>query len=140
MKYTTMRNILWIRILAIFFSFPIGLLAYYAACKIIYNQDATDLSSVALYGGMTYLIFGIPLFIGLFDFLRTKVSSASFGVVYMSCILASGVLLTLLVMLIGGGELRQIISAESILFGILYFVTDIVFGALCLVERKMYNI
>ncbi|MED0669894.1 hypothetical protein [Aneurinibacillus aneurinilyticus] len=134
-----MRSINWIRILAILISFPIGLLAYYVALEMIYNQPVHDIKSVALYGGIIYLMFGIPLYIGLFDFLKSKVPPSSLGVVYISCIILSGVLLTLLVVFLAGGNVKQIISPEGNLFGILYIVTGVAFGSMCLLERKIYK-
>lgn len=94
------------------------MLAYYVALKTIYNQPVHDVKSVALYGGSIYLIFGIPLYIGLFDVLKSKVPPSYSGVIYIGCIILSGVLLTLLVVLLGGGKVQQLISSESSLFGI----------------------
>ncbi|GED18108.1 hypothetical protein [Aneurinibacillus migulanus] len=108
--------------------------------KTIYNQPVHDVKSVALYGGSIYLIFGIPLYIGLFDVLKSKVPPSYSGVIYIGCIILSGVLLTLLVVLLGGGKVQQLISSESSLFGILYIVSGVVFGSICLSERKIYKV
>lgn len=129
----------WIRIVAILTSFPLGILFCYILSKFLYDQPVNDVRTVTMYGSIIYLVIGVPLYIGLFDALTLKVTPSSFPMIYFAFVVLIGLLLTVIFVLLWGGHLSQILSAESILFMALYIVTGLVFGSVCLLEKKLYN-